>query len=45
MKAEPFRIEASGQAWWAGFRSYELDSVHPLWIGVVLPEADFPQLQ
>ena len=45
MKAEPFRIEAAGQAWWAGFRSFELDPTHPLWIGVVLPEADFPQLQ
>ncbi len=45
MKSEPFRIEASGQAWWTGFRSYELDAAHPLWIGVVLPEADFPQLQ
>ena len=45
MQAEPFRIEASGQAWWAGFRSFELDATHPLWIGVVLPEADFPDLQ
>lgn len=44
MKTEPFRIEAAGQAWWAGFRSFELDATHPLWIGVVLPEADFPEL-
>ncbi|MCR9159899.1 MAG: protein kinase domain-containing protein [Nannocystaceae bacterium] len=44
MQSEPFRIEAAGQAWWAGFRSFELDAAHPLWIGVVLPEADFPDL-
>jgi serine/threonine protein kinase len=44
MNTEPFRIEAAGQAWWAGFRSFELDATHPLWIGVVLPEADFPDL-
>ncbi len=44
MKTEPFRIEAAGQAWWTGFRSFELDATHPLWIGVVLPEADFPEL-
>ena len=45
MQADPFRIEASGGVWWAGFRSFELDTTHPLWIGVVLPEADFPELQ
>ena len=45
MEQQPFRIEASDQAWWTGFRSFELDATHPLWIGVVLPEADFPQLR
>lgn len=45
MDERPFRIEADGQAWWTGFRSFALDASHPLWIGVVLPEADFPQLQ
>ncbi|MEM6291564.1 MAG: protein kinase [Myxococcota bacterium] len=44
MQAEPFRIEADGQAWWTGFRSFELDEARSLWIGVVLPEADFPDL-
>lgn len=44
MGSQPFRITANGRAWWAGFRSFELDATHPLWIGVVLPEANFPQL-
>ncbi len=42
---DPFRIVAQGQAWWTGFRSFDLDASHPLWIGVVLPEADFPDLE
>jgi serine/threonine protein kinase/type II secretory pathway pseudopilin PulG len=45
MESKPFRIEEAGQRWWTGFRSYELDPAHLLWIGVVLPEADFPQLR
>lgn len=37
----PFRFELDGQAWWSGFRRFGLGGERPLWIGVVLPEADF----
>jgi serine/threonine protein kinase len=38
---EPFRFELDRAAWWSGFRRFELASDRVLWIGVVLPEADF----
>ena len=38
---EPFRFVLTKQAWWSGFRRYELGKDRPLWIGVVLPETDF----
>lgn len=38
---QPFRFEAEGQAWWSGFRAFELSSTRQLLIGVALPETDF----
>ncbi len=43
--AEPFRFEVDSKPWWSGFRSFELGAGRSLWIGVVLPEADFPDLE
>jgi hypothetical protein len=37
----PFRFITEGQAWWSGFRPFALGPSVQLWIGVVLPEADF----
>jgi hypothetical protein len=36
-----FRVEASGQGWWAGFRSFALGGERSFWIGVISPETDF----
>ena len=41
VEGEPFRFELDRAAWWSGFRRFELASDRVLWIGVVLPEADF----
>jgi hypothetical protein len=41
VEREPFRFELQEQAWWSGFRRFELGEERSLWIGVVLPEADF----
>jgi hypothetical protein len=41
VEGEPFRFELQDTAWWSGFRRFELAAEHALWIGVVLPEADF----
>lgn len=44
-QSEPFRFVVDGRPWWSGFRSFELGRDRSLWIGVVLPEADFPDLE
>jgi hypothetical protein len=41
VEGEPFRFELAKQAWWSGFRRFELSEQRPLWIGVALPETDF----
>ena len=37
----PFRFVQDGPVWWSGFRSFDLGLDSRMWIGVVLPEADF----
>ncbi len=37
----PIRIEHDGEAYWAGFRRVLLNDKRGLWIGTMIPEADF----
>ncbi len=38
---EPFTFELDGQTWWSGFRQVALNDRRSLWIGTLVPEADF----
>lgn len=38
---DPLRFTEENQAWWSGFRSFDLAPGRQFWIGVVLPESDF----